>query len=150
MNRKNMQVSMQVQTSYRSSWSRVTESLCYRFWKIPKKVAAVESYFRAVTNLPILLIQDPTTGVFVKFAEIFRTYIFMQHLKTAASEFIDSSHSSCPFFPALIVLGTRGGLTSLGRVAQQVKLLRLEQDDPGSNPAGRSVGLRDPALLRGS
>ena len=46
----------------------------------------------------------------------------MQYLKTAASEFIDNSHSSCLLFPALLAYrdkkdgggGGGGGLTSSG------------------------------------
>ena len=52
-------------TSYRSSGSQVMAWLFYRFWKIPRKANAVESYFSTVTGLTILK-QDPTTGVFVK------------------------------------------------------------------------------------
>ena len=52
-------------TIYRSSGSQVMAWLFYRFWKIPKKATAVESYFSTVTRL-IILKQDPTTGVFVK------------------------------------------------------------------------------------
>ena len=47
----------------------------YRFWKIPKKTTAVESCFRAVTGLAILLKMELSTCVFV-LPKIFRTDIF--------------------------------------------------------------------------
>ena len=99
-----------IQTTYRSSCSQVTEWLFYRFCKIPGKATAVESYFSTATGHAILLKEDPTMGV------------FMKTFRTATSKFIDNSHSSCPLFPALLVCREGKGkfrililiLTSLG------------------------------------
>ena len=76
MSWKNMQVSMQIWTNYRSSCSRVTEWLFRKFWKFPKKATAVESYFGTVTGFAILFKQQSATNVFVKTFQIFITDIF--------------------------------------------------------------------------
>ena len=71
--------------------------------------------FSTVTGSATLLKQDPTTCVFVKTSQNFKSRYFLCNTsKIAASEFIDNSHSSCPLFhvpsflPYLYV-ETRGG-----------------------------------------
>ena len=76
MNWKNMQVSLQIQTYYRGSFLHLT-GLLYRFWKIPRKTTAVDSYFNTVIVLEILLKQDPTTGILVKTFQNFQNSYFL-------------------------------------------------------------------------
>ena len=42
------------------------EWLFFKLCKSPRKATTLESYFHAVTDLAILLRQDPTTGVFME------------------------------------------------------------------------------------
>ena len=81
----------------------------HRFWKNPRKTTVVESFFSTVTDLATLLKQDPTTGVFVKTFQNFQNIYFLCNTSTAASEFIDSSYSFCPVFPALFVFRDKRG-----------------------------------------
>ena len=109
MNWKNTQVSMQIQTNYRSSCAKVTELLFYRFRKIPRKATAVESYLSRVTGLTILLKQDPTTDVFMKTCQNFQNRCFLCHaskwlLLNLQTILIVPAPSSLPH----LYVGTRG------------------------------------------
>ena len=72
----------------------------------------MESYFSTVTDLAILLKQDPTTGVFVKTFQNFQNGYFLltpRFYVTAASEFTDNSHSFCTLFPATLLCRDKEG-----------------------------------------
>ena len=65
MNSKNMQVSMQILTNYRSSCSYKMEWLFYKFLqKISRKAIMVESFFSIVRGFAILSKRDSNADCF--------------------------------------------------------------------------------------
>ena len=99
MNQENMQVSMKIQTNYRSSCSQVAKGIIVTQILDNSQgndLSGILFQGSYRLHLAILLEQAAITGVFRKIFQNFRTAIFMYHLWTATSEYADQYHGCYP------------------------------------------------------
>ena len=98
---------MQIQTNYRSSCSRATEWLFYRFWEINRKTTALEPYFSTVTDLATSLKQNPTRSIFVKTFQNFQNrYFLCNTAKRLLLNLYTILIVAAPFFLPYLYVGT--------------------------------------------